>query len=377
MTSTLYTGARIFDGSTLSEGALLVTDGKVAGFGRSDQAADQTVTLDGGVIAPGFVDIQVNGGGGMMFNDAPDVATLNIMAQSHARLGATSILPTLITSSRETTLAAIEAAIEASSTIAGIRGIHLEGPHLSIARKGAHDAKYIRPMDADDLTTLCDAAQHLPALKVTVAPETVTPEQIAALTEAGICVSLGHSDAGTRLCNQAADAGARCVTHLFNAMSQLGNREPGLVGTALARGDLNAGLIADAVHAHPDSMRIALRAKNGPARIFLVSDAMAPAGTDIGWFEMDGRRIERRDGRLTLEDGTLAGADLDLATAVRNLVTLLDVPLSDALAMATSVPAGVAGIEDAGSLRADGPADFIHLDDDLRLTTTWRAGIRQ
>jgi N-acetylglucosamine-6-phosphate deacetylase len=254
-------------------------------------------------------------------------------------------LPTLITDTAEKTRDAIAAAIDARrAEIPGIAGLHLEGPHLSIERKGAHDPDLIRPMEPDDLDALLAAAAALPVLKVTVAPENVTEAQVRALAAAGALVSLGHTDASYETCRRYFAAGARCVTHLFNAMSQLGNREPGLVGATLADGTVSSGLIADAVHVHPETMRTAWAAKTGPGRIFLVSDAMAVAGTDCTEFTLGGRRIRRKDGILTLQDGTLAGADLDLTTAVRTLVEHVGVPVDAALQAATSIPAALAGI---------------------------------
>lgn len=346
---TIYEGGRIFDGTRLHTGqALIVDDGCIAGL-MSDAAAhalpDRKVDLRGDILCPGFVDLQVNGGDGIMFNDAPDVDGLRLIATAHRRLGATTILPTLITDTPDQTAAAIaatEAAVAAG--VPGIGGLHLEGPHLAMARKGAHDGALVRSMLSEDLARLCDAAARLPVLLVTVAPESVTPDQVATLTRAGAVVSLGHTDADYDTCLAHARAGATGVTHLFNAMSQFGSRAPGLVGAALETGTLWAGLIADGVHVHPASMGAAIAAKKGPGRIFLVTDAMAPAGTDMTEFHLNGRPILRANGRLQLADGTLAGADLDMATAISILVHKVGVDLETALMMATSLPARFAGM---------------------------------
>lgn len=378
---TAFRGARLFDGAELHEDrALLVRDGAIEGLlpPQDLPAEAEVVTLDGGVLAPGYLDLQVNGGGGVMLNDAPSVATLTTIARAHAGLGATAILPTLITDTAATTRATVDAVERAiAEGVPGIVGLHLEGPHLSLARKGAHDPTLIRPMAVEDLAFLVEAAGRLPVLMVTLAPESASPAQLRALTAAGAIVSLGHSDAAFADCRAAAESGARCVTHLFNAMSQLGNREPGLVGAALGLGALSAGLIADLIHVHPATIAAALAAKRGPGRIFLVSDSMAGAGSDLDHFVLNGRRIERREGRLTLEDGTLAGADLDLTTAVRNLVRDVGLPLAEALAMATSVPARVIGREDRLGRIAPGlPADFLWLDEGCALGAVWQAGVR-
>ncbi|MCG6883870.1 MAG: N-acetylglucosamine-6-phosphate deacetylase [Silicimonas sp.] len=345
---TTYRNGAIFDGTRLHDGsAVRFENGILTAFGPDADVArhGDEVDLGGDTLAPGYVDLQVNGGDGIMFNDDPSVETLRRIASAHRRLGVAALLPTLITDTAEKTRDAIAAAIDARrAEIPGIAGLHLEGPHLSIERKGAHDPDLIRPMEPDDLDALLAAAAALPVLKVTVAPENVTEAQVRALAAAGALVSLGHTDASYETCRRYFAAGARCVTHLFNAMSQLGNREPGLVGATLADGTVSSGLIADAVHVHPETMRTAWAAKTGPGRIFLVSDAMAVAGTDCTEFTLGGRRIRRKDGILTLQDGTLAGADLDLTTAVRTLVEHVGVPVDAALQAATSIPAALAGI---------------------------------
>lgn len=343
--SVLFRNGPIFDGERLLEGhAALVRDGIVERVVPETDAEGDVFDLEGDILSPGYTDLQVNGGGGVMLNDAPSVETLGRIAQAHRGLGVTALLPTLITDTPKTTRAAIDAACKAvRAGVPGIAGLHLEGPHLSVARKGAHDPALIRRMEEADLERLVDAAKELPVLKVTLAPESVTEKQVTALADAGVLVALGHTDADYDTCRRYAAAGARCVTHLYNAMSQLGNREPGLVGAALADGALSAGLIADGIHVHPEAMRLAWKGKTGPGRIYLVSDAMAVAGSDETEFRLNGRVIRRNAGRLTLEDGTLAGADLDLTTAIRVLVEQVAVPLEDALAAATSVPAKLIG----------------------------------
>ena len=377
MSATVLAGASVFDGAQLhAEAALVVEDGRVAAILPADEApAGDRVTLAGGVLAPGFIDLQVNGGGGVMLNGQPDLDGIRAICAAHARLGTTGLLPTLITDAPAVTSAAIAAGIAATGTVPGFLGLHLEGPHLDPRRKGAHDPALIRRMEPDDLARLCDAAHRLPVLVVTVAPENVTRDQIAALTAAGAVVSLGHSDTGASAARVAFDAGARMVTHLFNAMSQLGNREPGLVGAALDAEAVRAGLIADGIHVSPTSMRLALAAKRGADGIFLVTDAMAVAGTALDSFELGGRTIHRRDGRLTLADDTLAGADIDFPGAIRVLVNEVGVTLARALRMATATPAAAIGADGRlGQLVQGAAADFVHLDDDLALTGVWRSG---
>ena len=283
--SITYAGGPIFDGARFYENHAIRFAGEQAGtIFPADQIEVGTPVRDlsGYILSPGYVDLQVNGGDGVMFNDDPTVETLDRIARAHRRLGATAILPTLITDTAAKTRAAIAAAIAAiDAAVPGIAGLHLEGPHLSERRKGAHDASLIRSMEDVDLEELLSASRHLPVLMVTLAPENVSIKQVEALSRAGVIVSLGHSDASYETCMAYAQPGARCATHLFNAMSQLGNRDPGLVGAVLANGDLSAGLIADGVHVHAESMRAALAAKRGPGKVFLVSDAMAVAGTSL------------------------------------------------------------------------------------------------
>lgn len=368
MTRTFYHGAAVFDGDVLHEdGTILLEDGYIAALGGRPPADARIVRLAGGIIAPGFVDLQVNGGGGVMFNDAPNVETLRRIATAHRATGTQRLLPTLITDTPEKTLAASYAVAKAiAQGVSEIAGLHLEGPHLCRQRCGAHDPTLIRPMGDDDEALLITAASRLPVLKLTVAPEAVAPERIERLARAGAIVSLGHSDCSFEDAMAAAAAGARSVTHLFNAMSQLGSRTPGLVGAALASDNLSAGIIADGIHVHPASLRAAFDAKKGAGRLFLVSDSMATAGSRIASFTLNGRRISRAESRLTLDDGTLAGADLEMREAVRFMCRSVGIPLARALSMATSIPARmIKGDGGSGRLREGDPSAAIHLSDDL------------
>jgi N-acetylglucosamine-6-phosphate deacetylase len=381
MSRIAFSGARIFDGKAWHDDAVLVVVGdSVEGIvpaGGVDASA-QRVDLDGGLLVPGFVDLQVNGGGGLMINDRPDVETIRTICAAHAPFGTTALLVTLITDTPEISAATVAAGHEAAGRkVPGFLGLHLEGPHLSVSRKGAHDPALIRPMNDTDFERLIAARKALPRLLTTVAPETVGPDRIKALAEAGIVVSLGHSDATYRLASGAATAGATMVTHLFNAMSPLGNREPGLTGAAIDSGTLYCGLIADGVHVDPATIGIALRAKRGPAKIFLVTDAMATIGTDMLSFELNGRTIHRKGGRLTLADGTLAGADLDMISAVRFIHRTIGLELDEALRMASLYPAQAMGVEARhGRLRAGCAADIVHLSEGLDVRSVWIGGDR-
>ena len=375
---TAYTGAKLFDGETWHDRAVLVVDGTtVAAISEAAPVGARVVALDGGILAPGLVDLQVNGGGGLLVGPGTTTADLAAICATHARFGVTALLPTLITDTAETTEAVLTAgAVAARSGVPGFLGLHLEGPHLSLARKGAHDPALIRPMDEADLVRLERARPLLPHLLVTVAAETVTPEQIARLVRAGIVVSIGHSDASHAVATAAFRAGASMATHLFNAMSQIGNRDSGVVGAAIDHGAASAGLIADGIHVSASSIGIALRSKRGPGRIVLVSDSMSQAGTDLASFALNGRIIYRRDGALRLADGTLAGADLTLDRAVANAVSLLGIPLPEALRMASLYPAQAIGATSRGKLAPGAPAEFIHLSAQAEVQQTWMGGTR-
>lgn len=371
--------SHVFDGWQLhADAAISVTgDGRIAALHPAGSALPEGTALTDlgdGVLAPGFVDLQVNGGGGELVGAETDADQLARICATHARLGATAILPTLITDTAETTARVIAAAIAAHERqVPGFAGLHLEGPHLDPARKGAHDAALIRPMQADDLRLLCEAAQALPALMVTLAPGTVTNDQIAALSAGGVIVSLGHSGCSVQAALSAHAAGARCVTHLYNAMGPLQNRAPGLVGAALTS-PLRAGIIADGVHVAPECLEIALRLKPED-ELFLVTDSMSVAGTAMTGFDLNGRRITRSGNRLALEDGTLAGADVTMAQSVAHLVALGQ-KLQRALAMATRIPADVIAAPARGRLQRDARADLVLLAPDHSLQAVWVGGRR-
>lgn len=371
--------ARIFDGDSWhDDAALVLEDGAVAGIVSHSRIPHdlRREQLGDAILVPGFVDLQVNGGGGFMFNDAPSVETIGGICRAHAGFGTTALLPTLITDKPETTAAALAAGAQAArQKLPGFLGLHLEGPHLALSRKGAHDPALIRPMGDADEAALLAARQHLPVLLTTVAPETVPPERIRRLARAGITVSLGHSDAAFDTVRGAVAAGASMATHLFNAMSQIGSREPGLAGAALALGELSAGLIADGFHVAPETIGVALRAKRGPGRIVLVTDAMATIGTELTSFQLNGRTIHRSGGRLTLASGTLAGADLDMASAVRFMHRVVGVDLAEALRMASLYPARIVRQEARlGHLRPGAMADVVALSPGLDVRATWIGG---
>jgi N-acetylglucosamine-6-phosphate deacetylase len=378
MTRFAIAGAEIFDGAKRRAQHAAIVDGA-----RILDVVPEAVVpgdlpvhrLSGGVLAPGFVDAQVNGGGGVLLNDAPTADGVRTICDAHGQFGTTALLPTLITDSPEITARAVTTVKQAiASGTLGCLGLHLEGPFLSPERKGAHDANLIRSMTDADVDQLLSLG--IETLLVTLSPDRVPPAIIRRLVDGGVIVSLGHSNATYDQVLAAVDAGARGITHLFNAMSPLTHRAPGAVGGALDSGALWCGLIADGHHVHPAAIGIALRAKRQPGRIFLVTDAMSTVGSDRQTITLNGRTVWRRNGALELEDGTLAGSDLDMMSGVRYLVKQVGVELGEALRMASTYPAEFLKRLELGRIAPGARADLVHIDDHLKARAVWRAGVR-
>ena len=377
-----FVGATIFDGFNRHlNSALIIMNSKVVEIipeEKVDPTTDQIV-LAGGLLTPGFVDLQVNGGGGVLFNDNPSLENLKTICEAHAKLGTTSIMPTLISDSPEVQKQAISVIIDALYyPIKGLVGLHLEGPHLAVARKGAHEERFIRPMKELDCLELESLANKVRNLMLTIAPEAVLPQQITRLSNAGAVISLGHTDCTFNQAADAVDAGATCATHLFNAMSPFGSREPGLVGAVLNSGKLFSGIIADGFHVNKISINLALQAKKAPGALFLVSDSMSTVGSEQTHFFLNDRLITRSQGKLILEDGALAGADISLSDAVRYMVNEVGILQDDAIRMASLIPAKVLGMEsEIGCLMPDAQADFLWMKNDLEIEKVWVGGQEQ
>ena len=340
--------------------------------GEAPQGAT-TEDLGGALLVPGFIDTQVNGGGGVLFNDAPTVETVARIAEAHRPFGTTGLLPTLISDDLEVVRRGIEAIDRAiASGVPGILGIHIEGPFLNVDRKGIHDRSKIRKMDEAGFAAL--TSLKLGKTLVTLAPECTTPDMVARLVAAGVIVAAGHSNGTYDDIRQALDAGLSGFTHLFNGMSQLTPREPGVVGAALEDLDSWCGLIVDGLHVSPATMRLALRCK--PAdKFMLVTDAMPNVGAAEKEFVLQGRRVQVIDGICRNDDGTIAGSDLDMARAVRNAVEMLGVDLATAVWMASGSPAHFLGLQsETGSLAQGLRADLALLDDEGRVLRTWIGG---
>jgi N-acetylglucosamine-6-phosphate deacetylase len=370
-------GARLFDGERLHDDHALVVEGasiqKLVPLKDRPRVREQ-VDLGGGVLSPGLIDWQINGGGGVLFNADPTVGGIGAIAAAHRRAGVTSFLPTVVTDAPRVLAEALAAAREAQKRVPGALGVHVEGPFIDLKRKGVHPAEFIRPMQEKDADALIAARAGV--MVVTLAPVSVPLELVGRLAKAGIVVSLGHSDASAEEAESVFDAGATAVTHLYNAMSQLSSRAPGVVGAALAEKRIICGLIADGEHAHAAAYRAALAAKRARG-IALVSDAMPPAAGGPDVFELQGRRMTRVGNKLVAEDGALAGAAITMRDAVDYVVRVLKTPLADALTMATLTPARLLRVDDRiGRLKPGYRADLVHLTDDLQVAEVWSGGRR-
>ncbi len=371
----LLTNGRVLTGGRLVEADVLVRDGRIAAIAPRGSVATngERVDLGGGRLLPGFIDVQVNGGGDALFNADPSVATIARIGAAHRRHGTTGFLPTLISDDLDTVasaLAAMRASIAAG--VPGVLGAHIEGPFLNTERRGIHAAERVRRLDARGLAVL--TAPGPGRVLVTLAPEMVDPDDIVALTAAGLTIAAGHTNATFDQMQAAFANGVTGITHLFNAMSPLASREPGVVGAALT-GDAWCGLIVDGRHVHPAVLRLALRSLR-PERLMLVTDAMPCVGGDRVSFELQGRTIEVRDGACYDAAGQLAGSDLTMAAAVRNTVDLLGADLAAASQMASGSPAAFLGLSaETGRIAVGLRADLVLLDEAMDVVETWIGGL--
>ncbi|MEZ9594687.1 N-acetylglucosamine-6-phosphate deacetylase [Shewanella sp. 10N.261.52.F9] len=363
---------RVFDGDELHTGLpITFEDGHILAFDTMQGAKESRLSS---LVTPGFIDVQVNGGGGVLFNSSPNVKGIAAIGKAHAKYGTTAFLPTLITDDLNVMHQAADAVAAAlEQKVAGVVGVHFEGPHLSVPKKGVHPQPFIRRISDAELEIF--SRQDLGIKVVTLAPENVSTEVIEALVKSGVKVCLGHSNADYDTVKAALDAGANGFTHLYNAMSALDSRKPGMVGAALESTEAWCGLIVDGHHVHPASARVAINAKP-KGKVMLVTDAMPPVGLDEEVsFELFGTQVLRVGDRLNAVTGELAGCVLDMAGAVANTVNMLGLAPEEAIRMASLYPAEYLGLShQMGRLQVGGRADMVALDDNYQVGRTYIGG---
>jgi len=377
----VITGATIFTGSEFVDGCALVIEGESIAALVPESVITigshmDVVRLEGGVLAPGFMDLQVNGGGGAFFTKTPSLRTLETMLQAHRHTGTTSMLPTLISDTPQVHQAGVDAIMEAiGAGLKGVLGIHIEGPFFNVARRGAHHEHYIRAINSDDLEWLTKPRDC--KVMVTLAPECVAQGDIKQLVDAGVVVCAGHTDASYANIAGALEEGLTGFTHLYNAMRPAAGREPGVVGAALEDKHSWCGIIIDQHHVHAAMARIAYAAKP-QGKVFLVTDAMSTVGAEEKRFELYGETITEQDGYLINAEGRLAGSAIGMMDAVRLNTEWVGVELGESLRMASLYPAQFMQLDHVlGRIQPGYRADLVHFTRDYQVTHTWVAGDKQ
>lgn len=355
--------SRLFNKGRLHIGAVLgVLNGRIQIFTEDIQIkeAHQVLNFEG-IISPGLVDLQVNGGGGVLLNETPTKEAIWDIAKAHRKYGTTGILPTVITDSVSVLSRAVDAVMEAVGQN-GILGMHIEGPHISVERRGTHKAEFVRPLDEDTIRLVERLrSAHVPTM-LTLAPDVVSPEDISRLVDLGTVVSIGHSKASADVVRRALEAGASCFTHLFNAMPPMAGREPGVVGAAI-NSHAFAGIICDGIHVADEMVAMAIRARPISDRMYLVSDAMPTVGGPTE-FNLYGSKVALINNRLVNSEGGLAGAHTTQNEGVKRLVDCIGISAEDALKMAITVPGNAMGLE-LDQLQGRSIKDIICLTDGL------------
>jgi len=356
--------------------ALLIEGTKIIGIVPADAIpSDYTAHIvNGGTIAPGFIDLQVNGGGGLMFNTTPTVNGLKTITDAHLKFGTTSVLPTVISDSKDIVQQCCDAVELALSSNPSVLGIHLEGPFFNTARRGAHAKEFIRKPTEEDIEFLCSLNKF--PVAITLAPENVHADDIKRIVNAGAKVLAGHSNATTAELTPAIQSGLSGFTHLYNAMSSPSAREPAMVGTALTHNTCTASIIVDGHHVHADMVKLAYQMKPKGKLIF-VSDSMATINAE-NKFTLYGEIIEEKEGRLVNADNVLAGSAITLIDAIRIANTQMHIPLDECLAMASCYPAQYLGVADTlGKFDSGYTANIVHFNDDFNVENTWVSGVHQ
>ena len=374
--ATALVNGRIFTGEQWLDNHAVIIEGEtiseICAIDNLPTGVTHKIDLLGERLIPGLIDTQVNGGGGVLFNDAPTVATLRSMGEAHRKFGTTGFYPTLISDDLdvvEKAIAAVAQAMEAK--LPGVLGIHLEGPFLNPERKGVHNSTKFKIIDeaAFELLTSLKVGKTL----ITIAPELTTPEMISRFVKAGVIVAAGHTAATYEQTKLALSAGLSSFTHLYNAMTPLSSREPGVVGAALENNNAWCGIIVDGLHVHPASLKVAHQAK-ARGKMVLVTDAMPSVGATQKDFMLNGELIRCDNGKLTTATGTLAGSDLDMLRAVKNAIELIGLDTDEAIKMASTYPAAMMGESKLGAIKPGYTASMILIDDNYQIIGSWING---
>ncbi len=368
-------GSQIFCGERFYDDHALLVDGKsIVDIVDKNHTPDNfnKIELDQGILAPGFIDLQVNGGGGVLFNNSPNKESLNTIIKAHQFFGTTSVMPTVISDSLEVLEQCIKTVTEEIKNNSSLLGIHIEGPFFNTKYRGVHQKQYISTINSDYLN-LFESLKGFPVM-LTLAPECISSQQLKHLTSLGIKTLAGHSDASYDELDDAIKNGLDGFTHLFNAMSQISAREPGVVGSALHFENTFASIIVDLHHVHPSLIQLAYQLKP-TGKLFFISDSMATINHGKPSFELYDEVVNELDGRLVNSEGKLAGSSITQIDAVKNAYQKCNIPLNQALAMASRYPAEYLGIANhLGSLKPGYRADLVHFDSNFKVRNAWVSG---
>ena len=368
-------GSQIFCGERFYDDHALLVEGKsIVDIVDKNNTPDNfnKIELDQGILAPGFIDLQVNGGGGVLFNNSPNKESLNTIIKAHQFFGTTSVMPTVISDSLEVLEQCIKTVTEEIKNNSSLLGIHIEGPFFNTKYRGVHQKQYISAINSDYLN-LFESLKGFPVM-LTLAPECISSQQLKHLTSLGIKTLAGHSDATYDELDDAIKNGLDGFTHLFNAMGQISAREPGVVGSALHFENTFASIIVDLHHVHPSLIQLAYQLKP-KGKLFFISDSMATINHGKPSFELYDEVVNESDGRLVNSEGKLAGSSITQIDAVKNAYQKCNIPLNQALAMASRYPAEYLGIENhLGSLKPGYRADLVHFDSNFKVHNAWVSG---
>ena len=368
-------GSKLFNGKKFIEHkALLIDDQHIAGIVNEDAIPTDFLIkkLDGGILSPGFIDLQVNGGGGKLFNNSPDKESLNTIISAHQYFGTTSIMPTVISDSLNILQKCTDTISNEINNNHSLLGIHIEGPFFNVKYRGVHQKQYINTINASYLN-LFETLDKFPVM-LTLAPECISIKQLKHLKSLGFKILAGHTDANYDQLEEAVKYGLDGFTHLFNAMGQISAREPGVVGSAFDFDETSASIIVDLHHVHPSLINLSFKQKP-KGKLFFVSDSMATINHGEPSFELYDEVVSESNGRIINSEGKLAGSSITQIDAIKNAYQKCSIPLESAISMATLYPAEYLGVSDyIGQLKKGYRADLAHFDSNFHVQNVWLAG---